>query len=199
MFAKDLRPRNDTLQGIRNGAPDRLSRCSAGASDCHSAAENRARQRFPRIRSAPRGVDPRAPSAELLALIEAPAGCCHASQTRRLDRLKYAPFTPILCRVSAYVPPRNRSDSYRQHDSGTQDVNDPSGAHVPCSGVRHGVVHVLGSVSALIGPPVKGGTEGRPIWQALRWRKSLQTERFPRDLRAHDSVRRLLVIKRRRG
>jgi len=45
---------------------------------------------------------------------------------------------------------------------GTQDVNDPSQAHLLRSGARHGVVHVLGSASALFGNPVTGGTERRP-------------------------------------
>src|SRR5207253_1844469 len=41
---------------------------------------------------------------------------------------------------------------------------------------RGGVVHVLGSVSMLIGTPIRGGTKRRPIRRAAYARNLLQAE-----------------------
>jgi hypothetical protein len=60
-----------------NGAPYRCARSRAGASVVMMWPPERARQRFPRVHSALRGVDPRARSAEEYATIEAPDGCQH--------------------------------------------------------------------------------------------------------------------------
>src|SRR5881296_2092376 len=61
--------------------------------------------------------------------------------------------------VSAAKPPQIFAVKQTR---GTQDVNDPE----PCRGAIHGVVHVLGSASALIGTPVRGGTKRRPAGRA---------------------------------
>jgi hypothetical protein len=58
---------------------------------------------------------------------------------------------------------------------GTQDVNDRSRGR-PRSGARHGVVHVLGSVSTLIGTPDMGGRERRPIDSAATSCNSVPAE-----------------------
>jgi hypothetical protein len=47
-------------------------------------------------------------------------------------------------------------------------VNDPRTALGPYRGARGGVVHVRGSVSALMGTPVRGGTERRPMLSVRR-------------------------------
>jgi hypothetical protein len=62
----------------------------------------------------------------------------------------------------------------------------PRTAYGPRRGAIHGVVHVLGSISALIGTPVRGGTERRPICRALGRRNSLQAERVVSDTSADD-------------
>ena len=77
---------------------------------------------------------------------------------------------------------------------GTQDVNDPRTALGPQRGAIHGVVHVLGSASPLIGTRVGGGTGRRPNCRAVRVRNSLQAERVSAarrtdDRRLHASVR----------
>jgi len=51
----------------------------------------------------------------------------------------------------------------------------------------HGVVHVLGSVSTLIGTPVRGGTERRPICRAAQWRNFLQAGRLLAIVVSHGS------------
>jgi hypothetical protein len=55
-------------------------------------------------------------------------------------------------------------------------VNDPSTARVPRSGARNGVVHVLGSLSTLIGTTEQGGTERRPVDDTSTMRNSIRAE-----------------------
>jgi len=59
---------------------------------------------------------------------------------------------------------------------GTQDVNDPWTTHIRCSGARHGVVHVLGSVSEVIRTAIRGGIERRPTRRSAHLRNSLQAQ-----------------------
>ncbi len=106
---------------------------------------------------------------------------------------------PATCRAACRLTFRRDGDALFAVNTtpGTQDVNDPSTARAPCSGPRHGVVHVLGSVSALIGT-LSGAAQNAAHLTRGALTNSLQTERLPREPPAHDSVRRLLVIKRRR-
>jgi hypothetical protein len=68
-------------------------------------------------------------------------------------------------------------------------VNDPSAARVLCSGARHGVVHVLGSVSTLIGTADTGGTRRRPVDRPSALRNRMRAEHV-----AGDDVRPLRVV-----
>lgn len=60
-------------------------------------------------------------------------------------------------------------------------MNDPS---IRCIGARHGVVHVLGSVSEVTRTAIRGGKERRPICGAVHSRKFLKAQ----GVRAADSV-----------
>jgi hypothetical protein len=55
-------------------------------------------------------------------------------------------------------------------------VNDPAAIAEPGSGARHGVVHVLGSVPALIGTADAGGTERRPVDRTSTVRNIMRAE-----------------------
>ena len=72
---------------------------------------------------------------------------------------------------------------------GTQDVNDPDRPLGPRRRAAGGVVHVLGSASALIGTPVGGGTERRPICRRRSERKLLEPEPVVSETAIPSSVR----------
>ena len=61
---------------------------------------------------------------------------------------------------------------------------DPSTARMMCSGARHGVVHVLGSVPSCIRTAIRGGKERRPICGAAHSRNFLKAQ----GVRGADSV-----------
>ena len=73
---------------------------------------------------------------------------------------------------------RRRSRPHLRHEQSTGNPGRvrPRTAHGPGLQARGGVVHVLGSASALIGTPDRGGTERRPIRRAAHARNLVQAE-----------------------
>jgi len=124
------------------------------------------------MRSALRGVDPRAPPAEQSAIIDAPAGCQQVQQTIQLLAERCADLRTVPRRVSTAIPHR------RCTDMRTQDVNDPERAVVfggPQAGSFTSWVPLL-----RWSEPASVGRERRPSSRRTHAHKSRHRGRFSR-------------------